>query len=252
MVPGSPLAESFQHIPHNLARVREDMAEAARRAGRPPHDITLVAVSKTHPAQAVLAAWQAGQRVFGENRVQEALEKQTALAGNVPDLEWHLVGHLQSNKARLVPGRFALLHSLDSAKLAQALNRQTENIPPQNNPGIPAKRLRVLLQVNTGGEDTKSGARSLEDLKALAAAAAECPGLDVRGLMTLPPPDLGEAPTRKLFAQVREACELIRGEFGLTECRELSMGMSHDFAWAIQEGSTLIRVGTAIFGHREG
>jgi PLP dependent protein len=227
-------------IADNLAAVRERIAAAARRAGRAPESVRLLAVSKTQPAAAVLEALAAGQRLFGENRVQEAVAKMDQTG---PGPEWHLIGHLQSNKARLVPGRFAAVHSLDSVHLADALQRHA---------AAAGVRLPVLIQLNWEHEASKSGVSGEADLRRLVEhLRRDCPALALTGLMTIPPPELGEAETRRAFAAVRALHAGLLVEFGLGEgFRELSMGMSHDFEWAIAEGATLVRVGTAIFGAR--
>jgi hypothetical protein len=227
-------------IADNLAAVRERIAEAARRAGRTPESVRLLAVSKTKPAGAVLEAFRAGQRLFGENRVQEALAKMDECG---PGPEWHLIGHLQSNKARLVPGRFAALHSLDSGPLADALQRHAEAAQAS---------LPVLIQLNWGQEASKSGITDEAGLRRLVEhVRTACPRLVLSGLMTIPPLELSERETRAIFAQVRTLHAGLQAGFalGAAFC-ELSMGMSHDFEWAIAEGSTLVRVGTAIFGAR--
>ncbi|HKI98757.1 MAG TPA: YggS family pyridoxal phosphate-dependent enzyme [bacterium] len=227
-------------IAENLAAVRERIAEAARRAGRAADAVRLLAVSKTKPAAAVLEAFQAGQRLFGENRVQEALAKMEETG---PGPEWHLIGHLQSNKARLVPGRFAAVHSLDSDRLAGALQRHAE---------AAGTVLPVLIQLNLEHEASKAGIADEAGLRRLVEYVRQfCPHLLLTGLMTIPPPDLGEVETRHLFAHVRTLHAGLAAEFGLGSAFcELSMGMSHDFEWAIAEGSTMVRVGTAIFGER--
>jgi hypothetical protein len=226
-------------IAANLATVRQRIADAARRAGRRAQDVTLVAVSKTQPGAAVRDAIAAGQRDFGENRVQEALAKMDAVG---PGPVWHLIGHLQTNKARLVPGRFALVQSLDSDKLAVALDSRAREL---------AVALPVLLQLNWSGEATKAGLRDWDAVAALLERLAGCAALRPVGLMTIPDPAATEAATRAHFAQVRGLLERIRREIAPgPDFRELSMGMSHDFEWAIEEGATLVRIGTAIFGSR--
>ncbi|MCZ6557908.1 MAG: YggS family pyridoxal phosphate-dependent enzyme [SAR324 cluster bacterium] len=226
-------------IADNLAAVRDSIAEAAQAAGRDPQEVTLIAVSKTKPAAAVAQALAAGQRVFGENRVQEALGKIEAVP---PEAEWHMVGHLQSNKARQVPGKFSTVHSLDSPRLALALQKQAAQA------GV---SLGVLIQLNLKGEASKGGVRDMAGLGALLQTVLDCPALSPRGLMTLPDPGYSEAETRRHFAEVRGLRDSLRAEFGLGPAfRELSMGMSHDFAWAIAEGATMVRIGTAIFGAR--
>ena len=226
-------------ITENLALVRERVDAAARRSGRKADDVTLVAVSKTQPVEAVWEAFQAGQRVFGENKVQEALGK---IAKGPKGCEWHLVGHLQSNKAGKVPGNFTVVHSLDSSSLALELEKRA---------GAKDRPVEVLIQLNWSGEDTKSGVRNISDLGALMGGLLACNYLDPIGLMTIPDPEMDETATRKHFAQMRELLETIRKDFGLgPEFKELSMGMTEDFEWAIEEGSTIVRVGTAIFGKR--
>ena len=227
-------------IAENLAAVRARIAEAARRAGRDPQSVRLLAVSKTKPPEAVREAFAAGQRLFGENRVQEALAKMEACG---PGPEWHLIGHLQSNKARQVPGRFAAVHSLDSERLASELQRHAESAGAE---------LQVLIQLNLEHEATKAGLTEEDALRRLAEhVRARCPRLVLTGLMTIPPPDLPEAQTRAGYARLCALHAALRAEFGLGAAFcELSMGMSHDFEWAIAEGATLVRVGTAIFGAR--
>ena len=227
-------------IADNLAAVQARIAEAARRAGRAPESVRLLAVSKTKPAAAVLEAFRAGQRCFGENRVQEALAKMDETG---PGPQWHLIGHLQSNKARAVPGHFAAVHSLDSERLAGELQRHSESA------GV---ALNVLIQLNLAHEASKSGLAGEDDLRRLVEQVrAHCPRLVLAGLMTIPPPDLDEAATRALYARLRALHAALGAEFGLgASFRELSMGMSHDFEWAIAEGATIVRVGTAIFGAR--
>lgn len=227
-------------IAENLAAVHERMADAARHAGRAPEAVRLLAVSKTHPAGAVREALEAGQRLFGENRVQEALAKMERVG---PGPEWHLIGHLQRNKARNVPGHFAAVHSLDSLQLADALQRHAETL------NVP---MDVLIQLNWEREASKAGITNEADLRRLVEhVCGACPRLRLTGLMTIPPPELGELATRNAFARVRELHAGLKAEFGLGPAFcELSMGMSHDFVWAIAEGSTLVRIGTAIFGAR--
>ena len=220
-----------------LEAVRGRLAGAARIAGRKPEDVRLIAVSKLHPVEAILAAYGFGQRVFGENYVQEALAKQEVL----PDLdvEWHCIGHVQTNKAKDVTGRFALIHTVDTLKFAETLARRLpEDIPVQ----------RVLLQVNIGNEPQKAGVDE-HDLPSLAEAVLALPRLEVRGLMCLPPFfDDGEA-ARPYFARLRELRDDLEARLGI-KLPELSMGMSGDCVQAVEEGATLVRVGTDIFGPR--
>ena len=212
------------------------MAAAAVAAGRDPHGIGLLAVSKTFTAEAIRAAYHAGQTRFAESYVQEALHKIEALR-DLP-IEWHYIGPLQSNKTRPVVEHFAWVHSVDRLKIAERLSVQRPaRLPP----------LQVCLQVNISGEDSKSGA-SADETGALAEAVAELPNLRLRGLMAIPAPSEEIAVQRAAFARVRELFDqLNRQGLGLDT---LSMGMSHDFAAAIAEGATIVRIGTAIFGTR--
>lgn len=220
-----------------LEAVRERIAKAARAAGRKPEDVRLIAVSKLHPVEAVRAAFGFGQKVFGENYVQEALAKQDA----IPDLdiEWHCIGHVQTNKAKDVTGRFALIHTVDNLKFAQTLDRR-----------LPEDKAvqRVLIQVNIGDEPQKAGVDERE-LPALAEAVMALPRIEVRGLMCLPPFfDDGEA-ARPYFARLRELRDDLEKRLGV-KLPELSMGMSGDCAQAVEEGATYVRIGTDIFGPR--
>jgi pyridoxal phosphate enzyme (YggS family) len=221
-------------ISDNLQVVRERIARAARAAGRDPVSVTLLAVSKSQPVTRIEEARAAGQQAFGENYVQEALEKMDAL----PGLEWHLIGPLQSNKTRMAAERFAWVHTLEREKIARRLSEQRPvGLPPLN----------VLIQVNVSGEATKSGV-AVEAIAALARAIAALPRLRLRGLMAVPEPTLDVALQRKRFRTVKAAFENLKDEFGLDS---LSMGMSDDMEAAIAEGATLVRIGTAIFGPRK-
>jgi pyridoxal phosphate enzyme (YggS family) len=225
-----------------LEGLRRRIAGAAGRAGRRPEEVTLVAVSKTHPAALVGAAAAAGATDFGENRVQEAEGKIEALAAAGPRVRWHLIGHLQSNKARRAVKLFDLIHTVDTAELVGRLERLCEEES--------RARLDVLVQVDLAGEATKSGARE-EELTAVAEAFDACRRLRCAGLMTLPPffDEVGRV--RPFFRRLRELRDAwrARGLFG-EGAGELSMGMSHDFEAAVEEGATLVRVGTALFGER--
>ncbi len=220
-------------ISDNLQVVRERIARAARAAGRDPVSVTLLAVSKGQPVARIEEARAAGHQGFGENYVQEALEKMDAL----PGLEWHLIGPLQSNKTRLAAERFAWVHTLEREKIARRLSAQRPaGLPPLN----------VLIQVNVSGEATKSGI-ALEAIAALARAVAPLPRLRLRGLMAVPEPTAEVALHRKRFRTVKAALDNLKDEFGLDT---LSMGMSDDMESAIAEGATLVRIGSAIFGER--
>jgi len=227
-------------IGDRVAAVRERIARAAARAGRRPEDVTLVAVSKTFPAAAVREAFASGVREFGENKVQEAEGKLRALQDLRPQgARFHLVGHLQGNKARRALPLFDLIHSLDSVELGQRLERLGAER---------RKPVEVLVQVELASEETKFGLDephlfpALEALRGLKEVRA-------RGLMTLPPFEEDPERTRPFFQRLRQLMERADRE-GLLYARELSMGMSHDFEVAIEEGATLVRVGTAIFGER--
>jgi pyridoxal phosphate enzyme (YggS family) len=228
-------------IADRVAAVRERIVRAAARSGRDPRDVTLVAVSKTFPASAIREAFAAGLRDFGENKVQEAEGKIAALADlRGSGLRWHLVGHLQSNKSRRAAALFDHVHSLDSVRLAERLAEAAAERPEGH--------LRVLAQVDLAGEATKHGLAEAELFAALEACRRLEP-LRVEGLMLLPPYSDDPEGSRPYFARLRElrdravAAGLLRGP-------ELSMGMSHDLEAAVEEGATLVRVGTAIFGER--
>ena len=229
----------MQDIVGNLAAIRERVAAAAAAAGRPPDDIRLLAVSKTFSADHVRAAHAAGQRDFGENKVQEALQK----IGETADLDirWHLIGHLQSNKAKKAAPAFAAIHSVDSVDLLQRIDAVAADA---------GKSPELFIQVDLAGETTKFGAGEAE-VPAIARAAMECRAARLRGLMLLPPWFDDPEQARPYFRRLRELRQrLVEDGIDGSKLRELSMGMSHDFEVAIQEGATLVRVGTAIFGKR--
>jgi pyridoxal phosphate enzyme (YggS family) len=212
------------------------MAQAARRGGREPDDVRLLAVSKLHGAQEILTLFQAGQTMFGENYVQEALGKVAILPR---EISWHFIGHLQTNKVKSVVGRFALVHGVDSLKLARSLQGQaaTQGVVQD-----------VLVQVNLAGETQKSGILEAE-LPELAEFLAASPSLRWQGLMLMPPFFDDPDRARPYFARLRDLAETLRASFGLP-LPELSMGMTGDFEAAIEEGATLVRIGTRIFGER--
>ncbi len=227
-------------IADRVAAVRERIARAADRASRSPGDVTLVAISKTHPADAVRAAFAAGVRDFGENRVQEAEPKIAATADLAASgLRWHLVGHLQSNKVRRAAALFDVVQSVDSLELAERLARfGAEAVRP----------VRGLVQVDLAGEETKFGLPEAELLPVLEALRGR-EGLRVEGLMVLPPYFEDPERARPYFRRLRSLHDRAHAA-GLLEGRELSVGMSHDFEAAVEEGATIVRVGTAIFGER--
>ena len=227
-------------IEYNLRIVAGQIAAAAESCGRDPDEVQLIAVTKTFSAQSILAATAAGQLRFGENRVQEAESKIHALSG-IPGIEWHLVGHLQSNKAKRAAELFQVIHSLDSTKLAVRLSEACAAI---------GKVMRVLLQVDLGQEDTKYGADPGE-VRNIIEAASGLAGIRIEGLMTIPPYLEDPEATRPYFSALRQLRDTLESEHsGCLGQGHLSMGMSHDFAVAIREGATMVRVGTAIFGER--
>ncbi|MFT3734314.1 MAG: YggS family pyridoxal phosphate-dependent enzyme [Rhodocyclaceae bacterium] len=224
-------------IGQNLQAVRARVQAAERAAGRVAGSTQLLAVSKTWPAAAVREAWEAGQRAFGENYVQEGVAKIAEL--DLPDLEWHFIGPLQSNKTREVAANFHWVHSLDRLKLAERLSAQRDaQLPP----------LQVCLQVNVSGEESKSGVGPA-GLEALARGVAALPCLRLRGLMCIPEPSDDAAVLRARFGLLRGLRDELNARLNL-DLDVLSMGMSHDLEAAIAEGATIVRVGTAIFGSR--
>lgn len=233
-------APSFEALRGRLTEVRRRAEQAARLNGRAPEEITLVGVSKTQPTEMLRLALEAGLRDFGENRVQEADAKIVEIGREAA--RWHLIGHLQANKARRAVALFDVIHSLDAIALAQRLDRLCDEERRD--------QLPVLIQVDLAGEETKSGA-SEEELPELVAEVTASRHLSLRGLMTLPPFFEEAERVRPFFQRLRELRDALhsRQAFG-THKGELSMGMSHDYEIAIAEGATIVRVGTAIFGER--
>ena len=223
-------------IAANLTSVKRRIANAANRAGRDPDAITLVAVSKVHPASAIREAYEAGQRHFGENYAQELRDKAMELS-DLEGIRWHFIGHLQRNKAKLVAPAVSLVETVDSPRLIEELARQAERS---------ARKIACLVQVNVGQEEQKSGCEEGE-AETLVQAIEGAPGLQPVGLMTIPPWDLDAEETRVYFKALYRLREALGGAARLPQ---LSMGMSHDFEEAVEEGATFVRVGTAIFGTR--
>jgi pyridoxal phosphate enzyme (YggS family) len=223
-------------IAENLERVREQIANAAAKSCRTADDVELLAISKTHSAEKVREAVEAGQALFGESRVQEARAKIPELSSN---LRWHFVGHLQKNKVRQALPLFEMIHSVDSLALAQDINRvaEEEGLYP-----------RVLLEVNVAGERSKFGFAP-DQLREQIGALLVLPRLSIEGLMCIPPLAVESEDSRKFFVEVRELRDSLEKEFSL-KLPQLSMGMTQDFPIGIEEGATLVRVGTAIFGER--
>jgi pyridoxal phosphate enzyme (YggS family) len=213
-----------------LSRVRDRIGDASRRAGRST-DVRLLAVTKTRTPAQIRELYDLGLRAFGENRVAEATGKQSELPA---DIEWHMIGHVQSNKAKSCSG-FGWVHSVDKAETAQALAKTRRGT------------LNVLLEANTGGEDAKDGVRGLDGLMRLAEALVPLEGLVIRGLMTMAPFSPDETIVRPCFVRLREWRDALARTFPAQDWSTLSMGMSNDFEWAIAEGSTLVRIGTALF-----
>lgn len=218
-------------IAANLASVRARIDAAAQRAGRDPAAVTLIAVSKTFSAEAVLTAVRAGAMDVGENRVQEAAEKRPLVDAAGPRPRWHLIGHLQSNKVRPALKVFDILHSIDSMRLAEAISRAADH------------PVEILVEVNVAEEETKTGLRP-DEVTAVLPAILRLPNLLVRGLMTVAPATPDPETVRPIFQQLRA----LRDQFGLSD---LSMGMSNDVEVAVEEGATLVRIGRAIFGNRD-
>ena len=233
-------ADLTRTIVRNLNTVRDRIAQAAQRSGRDASDVRLVGVSKTFPVACIRAASASGLTDFGENRLQEALEKIDQSA-NLVDATWHLVGHLQSNKIRRAVGRFAWIHSVDNLTLLQRLERAAREQEAST---------RILVQVDLAGEATKSGA-SIDETRRILDAGAGCRAIQICGLMVLPPWSDDPNQARPYFRRLRELRDQL-GDDGVHArmLSQLSMGMSHDFEVAIEEGATMVRVGTAIFGQR--
>ena len=233
---------SVTSVVKNLAEVHERISAAARHAGRRPEEIVLMAVSKTFPPEIIRAAYNAGQRLFGENRVQEFADKAGALQA-LADAEWHLIGHLQTNKAAKAAELFNAVDSVDSLRLAEKLNAAAQKAH---------KQLPVLIEINVGGEAAKSGVPpDSPELEQLLNAAPLLTALQFRGLMTIPPFTDDPQQARPYFRPLRELRDQIAARhLPALNLDVLSMGMSHDFEVAIEEGSTCVRVGTAIFGER--
>ena len=229
-------------IADQLSLIRDRISAAAHRADRNPNDIALMAVCKTFPAEVIKEAYAAGQRLFGENRVQEFAEKFPAVA-NLPDICFHMIGHLQSNKAIKAAEIFHAVDSIDSVKLAQKLNDAVQKL---------GKKLDVLIDINVGGEEAKSGLDpDSPEIEAILGQAFAWKALKIRGLMTVPPFTDDPEGARPYFRKLRELHDhLAARHIPSVSFDVLSMGMSHDFEVAIEEGSTCVRIGTAIFGER--
>lgn len=237
-------------IAENIKAVREKIEGAAKRVGRDPIEIKLVAVSKTVDAERIMEAVISGITILGENRVQEAKEKISNFKNNPPmppfakrggvglKIEWHMVGHLQTNKAKTAVQLFDLIHSVDSIRLAEEINREAEKT---------GKKQRVLIEVNLGGEETKYGIAP-EETTGLVKEISKLKNISIEGLMTMPPFSEEPEDSRRYFRDLKDLSKEL--EIEDVKLKELSMGMSNDFEVAIEEGATMVRVGTAIFGRR--
>ncbi len=242
----------MSEIADNLGEIRDRMGEAAARSGREADEITLVAVTKTFSAEVILEAHEAGVRHFGENRAREGISKMTAVAPYVSDPRpvWHMIGHVQSRKARRVADHYDYVHSVDRLKIAQRLSDRAVDI---------GRQLPVLLECNISGEGSKYGfalekwdedESRRQDFLAAVEEILSLPGLQVRGLMTMPPYVEDPEEVRPLFVSLRTLRDLLRERFPAGSWDELSMGMTDDFEVAIEEGATMVRIGRAIFGAR--
>jgi len=229
-------------IASNVTEIRERIAAAARRGGRNVDDVVLMGVSKTFPTDAVREAYAAGIRVFGENRVQEFAEKFAGLA-HLPDAEWHLIGHLQSNKAAKAAELFHAVDSVDSLRLVERLNAAASTL---------GEKLRVLIEINIGGEEAKAGLQpSSPELEEILLIAPQLDHLEIQGLMAIPPFVENPEDARPYFRKLREVRDyIVKRQLSGVGMSTLSMGMSHDFEIAVEERSTCVRLGTAIFGTR--
>jgi len=229
-------------IPQNLQELKSRIAEAAQRSGRRPEDVRLLAVTKTVPMGRIREAISSGQRLFGENYVQEAAKKFESMGDLYRETDWHFIGHLQRNKARLAVQLFNCIETVDNLKLARALDRHAK---------AAGKRLSVYIQVNVARDPMKSGL-SPEELPVFLAEAADLSGIDICGLMTMPPWEPEPESLRPWFRVLRDLRDKTNVVLGHSHgLRELSMGMSQDFEVAIEEGATVVRIGTALFGRRE-
>ena len=224
-------------IAQNLAEVRKAVADEARKAARKDDSVRLLAVSKTFPAEDVKEAYDAGQRMFGENRVQELETKAPLLPA---DIEWHLIGHLQSNKAAKAVEYASWIHSVDSEKLLERIAKAAEQR---------GKVMNILLEVNISGEESKFGLRDYEEIRSIASSALQMPNIRLQGLMTMAEFDATETRLHETFAGLRTMRDRLEKELDIA-LPELSMGMSSDYPAAIDEGATIVRIGTAIFGRR--
>lgn len=240
MILSSPTASRAQFLPARIEAVARRIETSARRSGRPPEAVQLVAVTKTLPWPLIQGAWECGLRHFGENRPEALAERLGTSQLQLPDLRWHLIGTIQSRKIRHIPGDVALVHSVDRLRIGVRLARLGEQA---------GRSIPILIQVNPSGEAAKHGV-SLADAEALAQELGALPNLEVQGLMAMMPFQADEATLRRLCTAMRRKLDDLRQALPGLPWQHLSMGMSQDFEIAIEEGATIVRVGTAIFGHR--
>lgn len=227
-------------IQENIAETERKIAEACKRAGRDTSEVNLIAVSKTKPFEMLLEAYDAGIRDFGENRVQELMEKIPAMP---EDIRWHMIGHLQRNKVKYIVGKVYMIHSVDSLELAQEISR--EAVKRQ-------VRVKVLLEVNVAGEESKFGTTP-EEVLSLAEAVAKLPGIEVKGLMTIAPYVEDQEENRVYFQKLKQlSVDIYSKNIDNISMDVMSMGMTGDYSVAVEEGATYVRVGTGIFGERKG
>jgi len=230
------------HIGENLANVQQRIAEAARRAGRQPEDVTLVAVSKTKPMSMIEAAWEAGQRAFGENRLDELWEKTRHVEElGLTDIRWHFIGTIQSRKTEQTVGPFTLIHSVDRVKIINRMGKDAQ---------AAGLVMPVLLEVNISGEESKHGF-SRDELMAAVPQMMELSNISIQGLMTMAPFVAEPEETRPIFGGLRQLRDELAHTYPKADLHHLSMGMTNDFEVAIEEGATIVRVGSAIFGARD-
>ena len=230
-------------IAENIARLREEVASASHRMGLDASEVSLMAVTKTVPPNRIREAYEAGIRLFGENRVQEFAGKVEALS-DLAGAEWHMIGHLQSNKSRVAAELFHAIDSVDSVRLLHRINSSASEL---------GKKLPLLVEINMGGETAKSGvAPGSRELEEILNAAAGCESVQIRGLMAVPPYSEDPERSRPFFREMRKLRDQIAArKLPAVHMETLSIGMSHDFQVAVEEGSTCVRVGTAIFGERQ-
>ena len=234
-------------VANNLQQIKQKINHAAKSSGRSPSEVRLVAVSKTYPAEAVTEAMETGQRLFGENRVQEARDKAPLVS---EEAQWHLIGSLQKNKAKYIPGLFTMVHSVDSYELAEALDRAMAKAIGAGK-SLSSPVLDILIQVNLAGEAQKGGVQET-DVAELVGKAAQLPHIKVKGLMIIPPYAANPEDSRGHYKDLRTLRDDIASKnIPNADMTELSMGMSGDYEVAVEEGATLVRVGSAIFGKRD-